>query len=681
MEKTGLHQIRVRLVGAPIGFTLSLILLFGLIPALVMGYYFVSASRNSIEIARQELHGVKLLRQLEPVGHFIISPPVEPAAIKSKASAAWNKLNRAKRFHGYAKESGTEKQFDAVLGKLQMMADGYAADPRPTYDALVTRIGDQSGLILDPELESYYLMDIVVLKSRRLARAARELRDVRQMTNDSRNPVVQISRHRLSDAARDLQSSALSAIKGNTDGTLARSNFLGSINATVTAANKFVASEDLWSSYWVLVDANRMSWNTAADALDRSVENRIDRVSNEIYSALAVCGLVLLTAIILAGLVIAAITSGLRQISQRLDLMSLGDYTSDVPGTEYKNDIGVIAGALQNFVDMSGEVDAERSRARAELEETVDRVKRENGALLTQALQQQSQAQELEREAVGKLAAQMERQMSSLLLGSRAAAEQMDREASLMATSASGVQREASAAAVAANEIRRSVEAVAPEVQAVAAQLQGYTRSLGEAKEMARDAVTRVDVAKARMSDFETATGKASSMLDLIAKVAHKTNMLALNASIEAVRVGEAGKGFMVVAEEVKALARSTREAAQEISSQIRTMESANNAVTDAFGEVLNVVNTLAEQSNLVAGGMDDQATAIIQVNEKIATATAELSIMVSSINSADISASAAILKSSEMLSASKSVSNTVGSLDQSIRSFLGGIQGARNAA
>jgi methyl-accepting chemotaxis protein len=568
MEKTGLHQIRVRVVGAPIGFTLSLILLFGLIPALVMGYYFVSGSRNSIEIARQELHGIKLLRQLEPVGHFIISPPVEPAAIKSKASAAWNKLNRAKRFHGYANGSGTEKQFDAVLGKLQMLADGYAADPRPTYDALVTRIGDQSGLILDPELESYYLMDIVVLKSRRLARAARELRDVRQMTNDPRNPVVQISRHRLSDAARDLQSSALSAIKGNADGTLARSNFLGSINATVTAANKFVASEDLWSSYWVLVDANRVSWNTAADALDRSVENRIDRVSNEIYSALAVCGLVLLTAIILAGLVIAAITSGLRQISQRLDLMSLGDYTSDVPGTEYKNDIGVIAGALQNFVDMSGEVDAERRRARVELEETVDRVKRENGELLTQALHQQSQAQEVEREAVSKLAAQMEQQMSSLLLGSRAAAEQMDREASLMATSANGVQREASAAAVAANEIRRSVEAVAPQVQAVAAQLQGYTRSLGEAKEMAHDAVTRVDVAKARMSDFETATGKASSMLDLIAKVAHKTNMLALNASIEAVRVGEAGRGFMVVAEEVKALARSTREAAQEISSQ-----------------------------------------------------------------------------------------------------------------
>lgn len=682
MERTGLERFRARLVGAPIGFTLSLILLLGIVPALVMGYFFVSASQQSIQIAQREAHGVALLRKMEPVGHFIVSPPVDNQAVKSKASAAWTRLNRAKKTDGYAKEFESTKHFDAVLGKLRMLADGYEADPRPAYDALVTRIGDQSGLILDPELESYYLMDIVVLKSRRLARAAHELREVRQLTDDPRSPMLQISRHRLSDAARDLQSSALSAIAGNSDGTLARSKFMGAINTTVTATNNFVASDtDLLSSYWVLVDANRGSWNAAADALDRSLARRIERVSGEIYAALAVCGVVLLAAISLASLVIAAFTAGLRQISQRLDLMTLGDYTSAVPGAEYDNDIGVIAGALQHFVDMSGQLDAEKARARAELEETVARVRKENEELLAQALQQQSKAQKVERETVGKLAAQLEEQMSSLLLGSRAAAEQMNREASAMANSASGVQREASAAAIAANEIRRSVEAVAPEVQDVAAQLQGYTRSLGEAKNMARDAVSRVDAAKTCMLEFEEATSKASAMLDLIAKVAHKTNMLALNASIEAVRVGEAGQGFMVVAEEVKALARSTREAVQEIESQIRMMEGANSAVAHAFGGVLQVVNTLADQSNSVANGMDDQATAIVQLNDKIAIAAAELATMVRSIDSADKSASAAIEKSSEMLSASKSVSNTVGSLDQSVRNFLGGIQNAQRAA
>jgi methyl-accepting chemotaxis protein len=681
MERTGLDHVRARLVGGPIGFSLTLILVLGIIPALLMGYFYLGASQQSIEIARKEMQGVALLRQMEPVGHFIVSPPVQEQAVPAKAAAAWTKLNRAKKAGDHARTFESEKHFDAVLGKLQMLADGYKADPRPAYDALVTRVGDQSGLILDPELESYYLMDIVVMKSRGLARAAHELREVRQLTNDPNNLMLQISRHRLSDAARDLQSSALSAIKGNSDGTLARSNLMTSVNATVTATNNFVASDDLWSSYWVLADANRVAWKAAADALDRSLAARIERVRNEIYSALAICGIVLLVAVILAGLVIAALTGGLRQISQRLDLMALGDYTSAVPGTEYRNDIGVIAGALQNFVDMSGEVDAERARARAELEDAADRIRSENQQLLKQALEQQAKAQEVEREAVGRLAAQLEEQMSSLLLGSRAAAEQMDREASLMADSASGVQREASAAALAANEIRRSVEAVAPDVQSLALQLQDYTRSLGEAKSMARDAVTRVDIARTRMSEFELATGKAGAMLDLIAKVARKTNMLALNASIEAVRVGEAGQGFMVVAEEVKALARSTREAAQEIASQIATMESANGAVTNAFGEVLSVVNTLAEQSNMVASGMDDQAATISGVSDRIARAANELTVMVSSIDGADRSASAAIQKSSEMLSASKSVSDTVGLLDRSVRDFLGGIQNASRAA
>jgi methyl-accepting chemotaxis protein len=681
MDLSFFSRARSRLIGAPIGFSLSIILLLGLVPALVMGVYFVQARQASIEIIDREMKGIELLRRLEPVGHYIVSPPIEKQAIKSKAASAWTRLNRAMREQGDASQMDSKKHVSAVLGKLQMVADGYESDPRPAYDALITRISDQSGLVLSTEIENYYLMDIVVNKSRRLARAARELRDVRQLSGNTRDQLEQISKHRVSDAARDLQTAAVAAIKGNTDETLARSSFLPSINATVTASNNLVAANDVWAGYWVLVEANRKSWDASAEALERSLQSRRQFVMREMQAALAVSSAVLLLAILLAGLVIAAITGGLRRLSQRLELMSLGDYTSEVPGTEYGNDIGVIAGALQNFVDMSGEVDAERARARAELEETVERVRQENEQLLTQALQQQAKAQEIEREAVGKLAAQLEQQMSSLLLDSRTAAEQMDREASSMASSTSGVQREASAAAIAANEIRRSVEAVAPQVQAVAAQLQGYTRSLGEAKEMARDAVLRVDIAKARMSEFESATGKASSMLELIAKVAHKTNMLALNASIEAVRVGEAGQGFMVVAEEVKALARSTREAAHEIASQIRTMEGANSAVADAFGEVLHVVNTLAEQSNLVASGMDDQATAIDQVSDRIATATSDLAIMVTSIDSADKSASAAIHKSSEMLSASKSVSDTVGSLDQSVRSFLGGIQGARRAA
>jgi methyl-accepting chemotaxis protein len=681
MDLSAFHALRVRLVGAPIGFTLTIILLLGLIPTAVMGGYFLQSSLADISIADRELNGVEVLRELQSIDHHVTNPPADAKQLQSNAKQNLAQLRKTMSYSAHSDDLASRKHFEAVLGKLQMQADGFKTEPKPAFDALMSRIGDQSGLILDPELESYYLMEIVLIRSRRLARAAQELRDVSALSGNVRDQLLLISRHRVSDAARDLQTAAVSAIKGSADGTLARSNLMDSINATITASNQMVSQGNIAADHQRLIAANKKSWLAAADALERAITARKNRISDALNTALAVCGAVLLMVLLSAGLVIAAITGGLRRISVRLDLMSLGDYTSDVPGTEYKNDIGVIANALQHFVNMSGEVDAERLRSKAELEETVARVRAQNDALLSQALQQQSQAQQLEREAVTRLAAQMEQQMSGLLAGSQAAAHQMDREAGLMADSASGVQREASAAALAANEIRRSVQEVTPEVQAVAAQLQRYTDSLGDAKNIAQDAVKRVGVAKQRIADFDSATVRASSMLELIGTVARKTNMLALNASIEAVRVGEAGQGFMVVAEEVKALARSTSEAAREISSQIQAMEGANHAVAIAFGDVLEVVDMLAVQSDTVAAGMSDQAAAIGHVNHAISAASHELVVMVNSIDSADKSAAIAIQRSAEMLAASKLVSDSVGTLDISVRDFLGDIQSAQHKA
>lgn len=673
--------MRSRLVGAPISLTLTVILLLGLVPALVMGSYFIRSGLDSIEIADRELLGVEVLRHIQPVEQFVADMPDDKVALKVQASENWNILNNAMKHKGHAESLDSKKHFDKVLAKLRMNIDGFESDPRPAFDALVTRIGDQSGLVLDPELESYYLMDIVLMKSRRLDRAARELAEVSRLSGNTRDQLLLISRHRLGDAARDLQSSAVSAIKGNADGTLARSNLMPTINETINAANAMLSGKDISNSHNRLMSANRKSWQASAAALERALLARRDRINSELMAALAVCGGVILLVLILAGLVIAAITGGLRQLSQRLDLLSLGDYTSDIPGTEYGNDIGVIARALQHFVSLSGEVESERARAKAELEQTVAEVRRENESLLAEALERQAGAQQVERQAVARLAAQLDAQMSGLIAGSRTAAHQMNHEAGSMAESTDGLQREASAAAKAANQIRRSVEALSPEVQAVADELQGYTRSLGEARDLAKKAVKRVDLAKGRISEFDDATGRAGAMLQLIAKVAHKTNMLALNASIEAMRVGEAGQGFMVVAEEVKALARSTQDAAREIGQQIRAMEGANSAVADAFGEVLQVVNVLASQSEAVASGMESQAVAISGVNETIGSASAELSVMMTSIDNADRSATVAIGRSSEMLSASRSVSESVDTLDQSVRAFLGGLQSAQKQA
>ncbi len=675
------NAIRNRLVGAPIGATLTVILLLGLVPAIVMGSYFVQGNYEKIAVAEMELEGVEVLRHIQPVDNFVTNPPEDPQSLVKKAGESWNILNQVKRHSGHATNLNSSQHFEAVQSKLRNIMSGYKSDPRASFDALVTRIGDQSGLILDPELESYYLMDVVLIKSRRLSRAAHELENVSMMAEAANEQMLSISRYRVKDATRDLQAAALNAIKGNKNGTLANSNLLPTINATVTASNKLVNGTDTITDHATLETAIGKSWEASANALQRALKLRIKAINNELYMSLAICGGVILVVLLLAGLVIAAISGSLSRLSQRLDMLSLGDYHSEIPGIELGNDIGVIAGALQHFVVLSATMDDERNKAKQELESTVMLVKQENEKLMEQALSQQADAQKVEREAITRLAAQLEEQMLGLLSGSRAAAHQMDIEAGMMAESTNGVQRGASAAARAANEIRISVESVAPEVKAVAVELENYTRSLGDAKDLAKDAVKRVDVAKDRIAEFDSATRRAGTMLELITSVAHKTNMLALNASIEAVRVGEAGQGFMVVAEEVKALAKSTRDAAHDINAQIKAMEDANSAVANAFGEVLETVNILATQSETVATGMHGQSIAITQVNDVIAIASNELSGMVHSIDGADKSAGVARERSSEMLAASKSVSDSVDTLDKSVRDFLGGIQSAQQQA
>jgi methyl-accepting chemotaxis protein len=128
--------------------------------------------------------------------------------------------------------------------------------------------------------------------------------------------------------------------------------------------------------------------------------------------------------------------------------------------------------------------------------------------------------------------------------------------------------------------------------------------AMSGARDMLDNAAERAAEATAMINGLAAATGEIRSIVDAIAEIARQTNLLALNATIEAARAGEAGRGFGVVAQEVKSLSLGVREAADHIRSQVdrlnQTAQGSAAVVTDAFrlvGEVNPVMATVGEAS------------------------------------------------------------------------------------
>ncbi len=114
------------------------------------------------------------------------------------------------------------------------------------------------------------------------------------------------------------------------------------------------------------------------------------------------------------------------------------------------------------------------------------------------------------------------------------------------------------------------------------------------------------------------AADEISSITKSISQLASQTNLLALNATIEAARAGEAGRGFSIVAQEVKTLATHTEQSTQEIGAQIQAVQNSSNRSVQELSAVLQRMNDIVTHNSAISHAVKDQELAAQSISDAV---------------------------------------------------------------
>lgn len=158
---------------------------------------------------------------------------------------------------------------------------------------------------------------------------------------------------------------------------------------------------------------------------------------------------------------------------------------------------------------------------------------------------------------------------------------------------------------------------------ALAASMQRIVEDGTRARTVRGDAHRKVRAANERAAALKSASQSIEQMLALIIDMASRTNMLALNAGIEAAHAGDAGRGFAVVASEVKTLAKQTRSAAGDISGHIDRIRDIVGQVAEGFNEVERAIVANNGFSDAVDKAVDGQSATTLMIASYVEQAVA----------------------------------------------------------
>ncbi len=355
------------------------------------------------------------------------------------------------------------------------------------------------------------------------------------------------------------------------------------------------------AEWWAATTAWIDGLKGVEDELNRFIRTGAEETATIAHRAFFVLALVAALSVILIALlgyvVARSIARPVRRTAAVIDAIAHGATDVAAPPTmSARSEIGRVSNAMSEFVAVLAERRRlEEERLREQASQEADR-----RAILMAMAQEVERATEVGMKEIVDGSGEVQGQSQEMLSALRA----VHRAAEDAAGSAATTRTLNSQAAAMTDQVIQAIDEIADQI--------------GRSTALTRDAVTSADDSRVAIDGLTRVTADIDAIVATITQIAEQTNLLALNATIEAARAGEAGRGFAIVAQEVKGLAGQTARSTEEIGRKMSEIQNATKRSVSSIGAITERISTLDGVASAIAAAMEEQRVAMRTFSDSI---------------------------------------------------------------